>query len=392
VSTPAAGSPAVARPIRKLRVLVCDDSVVVRRILTDVIGADPELEVAGVAANGKIALAKIAQVQPDVVTLDVEMPEMDGLEAVREIRKTHPRLPVIMFSTLTERGAEATIEALTRGASDYVAKPSNVGSVGEAIRRISTDLIGKIKALCGRDVARHGVGLATRQAPTPAAVRPGSAGDPAAPPPPRPPPRPAWGATAAPVKLLAVGASTGGPVALAAVLGKLRADFPVPVVVTQHMPPMFTRLLAERLSACTPVRFAEGKAGERLEPGRGYVAPGDFHMSVVRDPAGHLRLALDQGPQENSCRPAVDALFRSAAAAVGPGVLSVVLTGMGQDGMVGARHVVSAGGQVVAQDEATSVVWGMPGAVVREGLASRVLPLDQIAAELNRRVPQARAA
>lgn len=358
--------------MRRIRVLIIDDSVVIRKILGDALATDPEIEVAGLAANGRIGLAKIAQVNPDAVTLDVEMPEMDGLATIREIRKVWPRLPVVMFSTLCERGAAATIEALSRGASDYVTKPSNVGSVNEAIRRITTDLTTKLKALCGPKLS-----------PPAPVVRPAALPPvrPVAPPPSFVHPAAGRGMPS----LLAIGSSTGGPVALAEVIGGLRNALPVPTVITQHMPPMFTRLLADRLSNTSSLRVTEAVHGQTAEAGCVYVAPGDYHMRVVRGDAGGLKLLLDQGPPENSCRPAVDVMFRSAADACGAGVLGVVLTGMGQDGMLGARRIVEAGGSVLAQDEATSVVWGMPGAVVREGLAEKTLPLGDIALEICRR-------
>ncbi len=346
----------------KIRVLVVDDAVVVRRMVTDILSADPELEVVGVAANGRLALAKLDQLAPDLVTLDIEMPEMDGLETLVELRKLRPRLPVIMFSTLTERGASGTLEALARGASDYVTKPANVGSVTIAQARIREELIPKIKALCGR-VSR----------PKPAVVPPAA--------PPRVAPRPLI-----PVRpeILAIGVSTGGPNALAEVIPALPAAFPLPVVIVQHMPPVFTRFLAERLNSTAALTVREGEDGALVEPGTVWIAPGNFHM-VLRADGDRVRLALTQGPPENSCRPAVDPLFRSVAELYGARSLGVVLTGMGHDGMRGAEAIRAAQGQVLAQDEATSVVWGMPGAVVGAGLADRVLPLSQMAAELVQR-------
>jgi two-component system chemotaxis response regulator CheB len=348
----------------KIRVLIVDDAVVVRRMVGDVLAADPDIEVAGAAATGRIALAKIPQVNPDVITLDVEMPDMDGLQTLAQIRKTHPKLPVIMFSTLTERGASATLDALSLGATDYVTKPANVGSVAAALQRIREQLIPKIKLWSGRHAAP----------PLAAAVaRPG-------------PPGPArrTGPVSA-VEVVVIGVSTGGPNALAELLPALPADLSVPVLVVQHMPPVFTQLLAKRLDTACKVRVHEASAAAVSTPGTVWIAPGDFHMTVTRTPVGP-RLLLNQGPPENSCRPAADVLFRSAASAYGAGVLAVVLTGMGQDGLRGCEAVAEAGGQVLAQDEATSVVWGMPGFVARAGLADRVLPLPVIAHEVVRRV------
>ncbi len=337
-----------------IRVLIVDDSAVFRRAVAGELTADPAIEVVGTAANGRIALAKLAHAVPDLVVLDVEMPELDGLATLREIRKTHPKLPVIMFSAVTERGAAATLDALALGATDYFPKPS-AGGLDASLRVIREELIPEIKALCTR----------------PATL---------------PPPPPVGGAVPAAgrVDVVAVAASTGGPNALADLFDGLPADFPVPVVIAQHMPPMFTRQLAERLSARFALRVEEGRAGGVLTPGHAWVAPGDYHMVVARDAAG-VRVALNQDPPEQSCRPAADVTFRSVAKVYGPAALGVVLTGMGQDGLRGCEAIRAAGGRVVVQDEATSVVWGMPGAVARAGLADRVLPLAQIASEVVRR-------
>jgi two-component system chemotaxis response regulator CheB len=350
----------------KIRVLIADDAVVIRRLVSNCLDEDPDIEVVGTAANGQIAIAKIEQVNPDIIILDVEMPIMDGLQTLAAIRKIHFRLPVIMFSTLTERGAAATLDALSLGATDYVTKPANVGSVGIAIQRVREELIPKIKALCGRRVSKsifvpsHANGEA----------RPFSETKPVAP---------------ARVDILTVGVSTGGPNALSVLFQRLSKNFPVPIVIVQHMPPMFTRLLAERLASISGFPVREGETGAVLRPGEVWVAPGGFHMEVERNNK-EVRLRIREGPQENSCRPAVDVLFRSVAQAYGPGTLGVVLTGMGQDGLRGSECIREAGGRILAQDEATSVVWGMPGAVSQAGLAEKVLPLPELALEINRRV------
>ncbi|HVX64649.1 MAG TPA: chemotaxis response regulator protein-glutamate methylesterase [Pirellulales bacterium] len=349
----------------KIRVLLIDDAVVIRRLVGDVLNADPGIEVVGTAANGRIGLAKIPQVNPDLVTLDMEMPEMDGLETLKALRKTYPKLPVIMFSTLTARGAAATFDALALGANDYVTKPANVGSVAAAIERVREELVPKIKAFCPH--------LAV-QPPSPVAVSP--VRPVARPAPPRLPP--------SRIELVAIGASTGGPNALAAVLPALPADFPVPIVIVQHMPPVFTRSMADRLNAQAAIGVSEATAGESLQAGHAYVAPGDFHMTLGRDAVG-AKIRLHQGPPENSCRPAVDVLFRSVAESFGGRVLAVILTGMGKDGLNGCQNLRDAGAQILAQDEATSVVWGMPGFVARSGLADQVLPLDRMASEITRR-------
>ena len=348
----------------KIRVLVVDDAAVIRRLVSDLLSTDPDIEVVGVAANGKLALAKLDQLAPDLITLDIEMPEMDGLETLIHLRKLRPKLPVIMFSTLTERGACATLEALARGASDYVTKPANVGSVTQAQTQIRDQLIPKIKALCGRVVVPR-PGTPSQRLPVAALVQPVSR-------------RLALTSRA---DILAIGVSTGGPNALVAVLSQLPQDFPLPIVIVQHMPPVFTRLLAERLNASCHLEVREGEAGAVLRPGLVWIAPGDHHM-LLRRALDAVQLVLTQDEPENSCRPAVDPLFRSAAQLYGAHTLGLVLTGMGHDGLRGAEHIRQMHGQVLAQDEATSVVWGMPGAVTSAGLADRILPLDQIADEL----------
>lgn len=351
--------------MKRIRVLVVDDSVVVRRILRDVLERDPLLEVVGVAANGRIALSMVEQLSPDVLTLDVEMPEMDGLEVLRQLRVSYPRLPVIMFSTLTQRGAVATLDALGLGARDYVTKPANVGGVTSGMERIREDLIPKIKGLCG---------VAEIPILPPAKPYHARAVSPASP---------------AVVEIVAIGTSTGGPNALTQLLPELPSDFPVPVVVVQHMPPTFTKFLADRLDACCALRVAEAGRDQELAPGTIWIAAGDFHMSVYAE-GTRRRFRSHQAPPENSCRPAVDVLFRSVAETYGAHALAVIMTGMGQDGLRGAEHLREAGAQIIAQDEATSVVWGMPGFVVAAGLADRVLPLAELAADIVRRVKASR--
>lgn len=351
----------------KIRILVVDDAVVFRRLVSEELSSDPALEVVGTAPNGRIALAKIPQVNPDLVILDVEMPEMDGLATLTELRKTYPHLPVIMFSALTERGAAETLDALALGATDYFTKPTNVGGLDAALEVIREQLIPEIKALC------------KVTSPTPAPARPKQQAVPPGP-----------GSRASRVEVVAIGASTGGPNALADLFATLPAKFPVPIVIVQHMPPMFTRLLAERLSAQFPIRAQEGASGSILEPGQAWIAPGDYHMITIRD-GTHVRLLVHQDPPENSCRPAVDVLFRSVAQTFGASSLGVILTGMGQDGLRGCEAIREAGGQLLAQDEATSVVWGMPGFVARAGLADRVLPLSLIGDEILRRVGDTQA-
>jgi two-component system chemotaxis response regulator CheB len=349
--------------MRKIRVLVVDDSVVIRRLLTDILSQDPEIELAGTAPNGRIALSKLPQVNPDIVTLDIEMPELDGLSTLPELRKAYPKLPVIMFSTLTERGALATLDALARGATDYVTKPANVGSVAAGIQSVKDQLIPKIKALCS--------GVHSAVAPRPAPLAPRLRTDRAVS---RAPQR---------CEVVVIGSSTGGPQALATVLSRIPADFPVPIVVVQHMPPVFTHHLATRLNQVSALSVHEASGGETLQPGQVLIAPGNYHLELQRQGIA-VKTIVQQGPPENSCRPAVDVLFRSAAQVFGPQCLGVVLTGMGHDGLRGAEHIVHVDGTVIAQDEASSVVWGMPRAVAEAGLARHVLPLALISNELSR--------
>ena len=395
-----------------ISVLVVDDSVVVRRLIVDALGGAEGIEVVGTASNGLLAQAKIDQLKPDVITMDIEMPQMDGIAAVKELRKRHKQIPVIMFSTLSAAGASATLEALAAGATDYVTKPSNVGSVNESIAAVREQLVPKIHALGGR---RRPAGVAAppsaappsrpTAAPGRPAARPGAAppraglppsgpGRPGAAPagPPGAAPRPA--AKRAPggkVDILAIGSSTGGPDALTKVLTGIPADLPVPIVITQHMPPVFTRMFAERLDRSTPLHVVEATDGMELTAGWAYIAPGDSHLVLHRRGTATLT-QLSGAPPENSCRPAVDVMFRSVAALYGASAYATVLTGMGQDGRGGAKVLRDAGAEILAQDEATSVVWGMPGAVVGAGLADEILPLDRIAAFLVNRVKTGRSA
>lgn len=354
----------------RIRILVVDDSVVVRRMLSDSLSADPELEVVGSAANGNIALARIPQLNPDLVILDVEMPELDGLETLKRIRQTHLSLPVIMFSTLTQRGAAATLDALSLGANDYVTKPANVGGVQQALGHIRTELIPKVK-IFGRKATDRDIVTARRMVtPAPsgsknmAVLR-----------------RPTPGR----VEVVAIGISTGGPNALSELFPTFPSDFSVPIVVVQHMPPVFTKLLADRLEAKSNIQVEEGSPGQAVEAGHAFIAPGDYHM-IVQKEVRAVRIRTNQEPPENSCRPAVDVLFRSVAETYGAGVLGVVMTGMGQDGLRGCEHIRKAGGRVIVQDEATSVVWGMPGYVASAGLADQVLPLNELGSEIVRKV------
>jgi len=338
-----------------IRVLIVDDSATIRSVLSATLGADPDLRVAGTAINGQVALASIAASPPDLVLLDVEMPVLDGISTLREIRRMHPKLPVLMFSSLTERGSKATLDALLAGANDYVAKPA-AQTADEVAARIREDVIVKIKAL----VPRSGT---ISRGPTPAAARP---------------PAPA---RREPIRGVVIAVSTGGPTALAEVLPAFAASTRVPVLIVQHMPAFFTAQLAERLSRICNATIREAQAGQEIRPGDVLLAPGGRHLEIAGD-GGTARVRLTDDPPENSCRPAADVLFRSAARLWGGGTLGIVLTGMGRDGLQGSRKIVEAGGEVIAQDEFTSVVWGMPGEIVRAGLADAILPLSQIGVEV----------
>jgi two-component system chemotaxis response regulator CheB len=334
--------------------------------------------VVGTASNGVIGLQRIPQLNPDVLTLDIEMPEMDGLEMLRIVRRDYPHIRVIMFSTLTERGATVTLDALTLGAHDYVAKASNEGSLNRSMSLLREEMIPKITqffVLPGRNSAPS---VLAQAAPVPgplhstpvgaallgpsAAVRPGLRVRP---------------------KVIAIGVSTGGPAALGEILPQLPAAFSLPILVVQHMPPLFTKLLAERLHAVCRLPVQEASEGCSLEPGKILIAPGDFHLKVAAAGSG-ARVLLDQSPPLNSCRPAVDAMFASVGEVYGGAVVAVILTGMGRDGLRGAEILKARGASILAQDEASSVVWGMPGAVVQARLADSVLPLHQIVPELLR--------
>ncbi|MFO0593305.1 MAG: chemotaxis response regulator protein-glutamate methylesterase [Polyangiaceae bacterium] len=362
-----------------IRVLVVDDSVVARRLIADSLAKSPGIEVAGTAADGSIALTRIADLSPDAVVLDIEMPKMDGLQALEEIRKIKPDLPVVMFSTLTERGARATLEALDRGASDYVPKPSAVR--GETLQNVvETMLAPKLIALVRSKYD------AIRRLRPPGAGPMSSAHVPPSFPSSDPPSPPARSfvrsrQVIAP-RAVVIAASTGGPTALAEVLPKLPADFPLPILVVQHMPPVFTRCLAERLSAQSHLKIMESEGNEIVRPGVIWIAPGGRHLEVHQE--GELVLTrLSDAEPENSCRPAADVLFRSAAKVYGGALLAVVMTGMGRDGLLGTQEIVSRGGRAIVQSGPTCTVWGMPRAVEQAGVADQVVPLNELWSAIN---------
>lgn len=342
-----------------ISVLVADDSALVRRLVTSVLNGTPDIRVVGTAVNGQQAIEKADQLKPDLITLDIEMPVMDGLTALRELRHRHPSLPVIMFSTLTERGAAVTLDALAAGASDYITKPSGPGSLTQSLDEVGAQLIPRVRALTAR--SRR----ADRAAPAARPIAPQR-------------PKPALGRRGRmPVQIIAIGSSTGGPDALSKVLGSLPELPRVPVVIVQHMPAVFTGMLARRLDQLGPATVVEAGEDQPLRAGTIYIAPGGRHLEVRRRGTGVVTHLHDREP-ENFSRPSVDVLFRSVAAAYPGSALAVILTGMGHDGRDGCAAVGATGSVVVAQDEATSVVWGMPGAVTEAGLADAVLPLGDI--------------
>ena len=354
-----------------IRVLIADDSAVVRGLVARWL-AEAGFEVVATAPNGRLAIEALAKHDPDVVLLDIDMPELDGTQALPLMLARSPGLQVVMMSTLTQRNADISLKCLALGAVDYLPKPeSNRGvTTSDGFR---SDLIERVR-LFGAARARR------RPAPA-ASASPAAAAAPAKPASPialRPKPR-----VPTPARVLLIGASTGGPRAVGDVLEKIGAATlrKVPTLIVQHMPPVFTAVFAEHLGTRTGLPAAEGRADERLQPGRLYIAPGGRHMGL-RSVQGEPSLRLDDGPAVNFCRPAVDVLFLDAAALFGAGTLSVVLTGMGSDGTAGARALGDAGGLVYAQDEATSTVWGMPGSIVKAGLAHVVLPLPEIGGAL----------
>jgi len=350
--------------------MVVDDSAAIRGTWARLVDAESDMSVVAAARNGRTALEILARRPVDVVLLDVEMPEMDGISALPHILHDRPHVRVIMASSLTQRGAEVTIRALSLGAADYVTKPS--AASGGGLEAVAAELLRKIRAL-----APH---ADTRVAADPGA-RTDSGGAP-------PAPVPGWRAPHVPAPLpraVVVASSTGGPKALTTVLANLPAEFPLPIVIVQHMPAMFTAMLAERLARESGRACAEAEGGQAPRAGHVYVAPGDRHLLLERR-SGEVVLALSDDDPVNFCRPSADPLFRSAARVYGAAVVGVILTGMGHDGLEGARTLAEVGAPLLVQDEATSVVWGMPGAVVRAGLTSQVVPVDRIAAHIDRTV------
>ena len=374
---------------RPLRILAADDSAVMRGVMgklfrthaEDRLSELPRMELCGVAQDGVDCLESVKRLMPDVLVLDLEMPRLNGLEVLRRLQVEHPALPVIMCSAHTERGARSTLEALACGAADYVTKPAEQRDFSSAMLSLSQQLLPRIAALVkggkqksGNGAAKSGSGSALKVAPAPTMPR-----------------------ATAPIEIVVIGLSTGGPSALEQLLPRLPADFPVPILIVQHMPKLFTGALAERLDKSCALRVKEAYENAMVRPGTIWLAPGDAHMELglgngLADMqegglAGRSsRVRLHQREPLNHCRPAVDYLFFSAARMYGSSTLALVMTGMGADGLDGARAVHERGGVVLAQDEASSAVWGMPGKVAEAGIASATLPLAEIADVLKQKV------
>jgi len=376
-----ANSAATSGPIR---VMVVDDSAVIRGLITRMLESDSDVDVVASVGNGQLAVNSLERNPVDVIILDIEMPVMDGLTALPKLIAVDKSVKIIMASTLTARNAEVSIKALSMGATDYVPKPSTSREIsGENDFR--RDLLEKVKSLGA--MRRHEVGgtVSKRQAPAPSPSATAGA-------------KPAEKSSEIPSKwelrdpsnvklreagkmkpdILAIGSSTGGPQALFEFLKGLQKSINIPVVITQHMPATFTTILAEHISRMSGWDCKEAKTGDRLEPGKILLAPGDYHMLIEQKGTDRV-VRITQDPPENFCRPAVDPMLRSVVKVFGPRVLTVILTGMGNDGEKGSKVVVDAGGTVISQDEKSSVVWGMPGAVATAGLCSAVLPLNELA-------------
>jgi two-component system chemotaxis response regulator CheB len=338
---------------QKVKVLVVDDAAVFRQSVSSALSADPEIQVVGTAHNGKFALQKIEQLRPDVVTLDVEMPEMDGIETLKNIKAKYPDIGVIMFSIHTEAGAQRTIEALSLGAIDFVTKPSGQGSFAASLEKIRNELIPIIKEYEEKMLSK-GAPKPVPQIITPVVNKVKVKKD-----------------------VIAIGVSTGGPNALAEIIPRFPERIGIPIVIVQHMPPIFTKQLADRLDTKSRLTVVEGKDNEVIKPDHIYIAPGGYHMEV-RDKGVDRVISLNQKPPENSCRPAVDVLFRSVAAVYNKKAVGVILTGMGKDGFLGSQLMKQNGAYIIAQDQESCVVWGMPRFIVEGNLADEIASLDDM--------------
>jgi len=344
--------------IRRIRVLVVDDSALMRKLIPQILARDPEIEVVGTAMDGAFGLKKIEELRPDVVTLDLEMPRMDGIETLRQITRKH-RVPVIVVSALTTEGAAATFKALALGALDFVAKPRDAASIH--MDEIAADLIAKIK-VASKTRMRNVAAPAIAERPKP--MKPT-------------PQRPRKD----PTRVVAIGVSTGGPNALQYLLSQLPGDFPATILVVQHMPEGFTEMFARRLNECCAIDVKEAQSGDLLVAGRALVCPGDRHMKVRRMPLADT-IVLSDEPRVNGHRPSVDVLFKSVGAEFGSRAVGVLMTGMGDDGANGMGVIKDAGGLTIAQTEESCVVFGMPKAAIERGYAMRIVPLEMLSMTL----------
>ena len=381
-----------------VKVLIVDDSVLARRMISLALEVDPLVKIVGSAVNGRNGIHKVEQLGPDIVIMDVEMPEMDGIEALKVIKERFPHISVIMFSAISESTMDKTILALELGAEDFVSKPSGSQNVDEAKMLIHASLIPKIKALHDNRKSHNSSPEATpgpaTALPPPPSEEPSKAGAKKKPVVKNNPPaaskeiaKPGLRVSSKryPVDIVAIGVSTGGPNALSRLMPTIPASIPVPIVIVQHMPATFTKTLANRLNDASELNIEEGREGELLKPGTAWIAPGGYHMVVEKNSAG-VELNLNLEPPEQGCRPAVDVMFRSVARVYGKNTLAIILTGMGKDGLEGSQAIIDEGGVLYAQDEASSVVWGMPGAVTRAGLPEKVVPLDRMGYEIMLRI------
>ncbi len=366
-------------PQKPLRVLVIDDTALYRKIISETLAAFPEVEVVGTAANGEIALGKLAQLAPDLLTLDVEMPVMDGLATLRRLRERKAEVLVVMVSAHTRQGAKVTLEALHLGAYDFITKPEEADPLKS--REV---LVGKFRPIINAIMAQRILRQTIR---TMAAESGGPLVQATAPAHPQPPPTMQGAHPPGRIEIVAIGISTGGPNALAELLPSLPANLRVPIVIVQHMPKLFTGALAESLNSKCAIRVVEGQAGQLLEPATAYIAPGGRQMRVESVPGrSGYSLEINDDPPENHCQPSADYLFRSVASAFKGQALGVIMTGMGCDGTLGLRLMKRHGAPVIAQDQQSCVVYGMPQEAVKAGVVDAVLPLSEIGAEITRRL------